>query len=214
MTNDSIMTTRELAKYIKLNEKTLIKLAQNGQIPGVKIGNQWRFHSAAIDSYLQGNITHTPNRASEMFVDSVTPHIALSRLTNSELIELDYDKKDAESVLSKLAMIAYTNRITSSQEDLVEQLHSREKMLSTAIGKGVAIPHARHPSPSLFKEPKIIILRTKNGIAYGAPDERLVQLFFMICAPSELIHLRLLARISRKRYFRFYWNLIVTFCLI
>ncbi|PIQ90302.1 MAG: MerR family transcriptional regulator, partial [Candidatus Omnitrophica bacterium CG11_big_fil_rev_8_21_14_0_20_41_12] len=37
-----IMTTRELANYIKLNEKTIIRMAQNGKIPGVKVGSQWR----------------------------------------------------------------------------------------------------------------------------------------------------------------------------
>lgn len=34
MRNDNVMTTRELAEYIKLNEKTVIKMAQSGKIPG------------------------------------------------------------------------------------------------------------------------------------------------------------------------------------
>ena len=48
MKNDS----KELAEYLKLNEKTIIKMAQNKDLSGVKVGNQWRFHRAAIDAYL------------------------------------------------------------------------------------------------------------------------------------------------------------------
>ena len=53
MLNSKVMTTKELAEYIKLNEKTIIKMAQNGELPGKKVGNQWRFHLMAIDNYLQ-----------------------------------------------------------------------------------------------------------------------------------------------------------------
>jgi excisionase family DNA binding protein len=200
MITSAILTTKELARYVKVNEKTLIKLAQNGEIPGVKVGNQWRFHSAVIDNYLKGHTLTKANRGAGPAIDTVISHITLSRLTDYDLIRFDSPAKSRQKVISELARIAYTHKVVSSQDKLIEQLESREKMLSTAIGKGVALPHARHPSPELFSEPKLVILRTANGIQYNSPDNEPVRLFVMICAPNEHIHLRLLARVSKFLY--------------
>ena len=70
-------------------------------------------------------------------------------------------------------------------------------MLSTAIGNGIAIPHPRHPSDEFFKKPNIVLVRSKKGIDFKAPDKKAVHLFFMTCAPNEFAHLRLLAKISK-----------------
>ena len=47
-----IMTTREVAKYLKLHEITICKHAAAGKIPGVRIGGVWRFHQDAIDKWI------------------------------------------------------------------------------------------------------------------------------------------------------------------
>ena len=197
MPENRVMTTKDLAKYIQLNEKTIIKMAQNGQIPGVKIANQWRFHSVAIDSYLLKEVVEAPDAKLDELIGTAEAVIPLSRLTSSDCIELDFKANQAEEVLFKLADMAYENGVTFSREDLLERLREREGMLSTAVGKGMAIPHPRNPSSKLFKEPKIIVLRSKAGVEFRAPDERSVHLFFMICAFNESMHLRLLAKISK-----------------
>ncbi len=49
-----IMTTREVAKYLKLHEITICKLAKEGKIPGVQIGRMWRFDKGTIDKWISG----------------------------------------------------------------------------------------------------------------------------------------------------------------
>src|SRR2546426_10455090 len=46
------MTVRQLAAYLRVNERTVLKLVCVGTIPGVKVGNQWRFRKAMIDTWL------------------------------------------------------------------------------------------------------------------------------------------------------------------
>src|SRR3989475_1066332 len=46
------MTVKELAAYLTLNERTVLKLAGEGPMPAVKVGNQWRFRKAMIDTWL------------------------------------------------------------------------------------------------------------------------------------------------------------------
>ena len=47
-----IMTTGELAKYLKLHEITICKLCREGKIPSVRIGRVWRFDKEAIDQWI------------------------------------------------------------------------------------------------------------------------------------------------------------------
>ncbi len=47
-----IMTTREIAGYLKLHEITICKLAGEGKIPAFRIGRSWRFDKDAIDEWI------------------------------------------------------------------------------------------------------------------------------------------------------------------
>lgn len=51
---DAIMTVKELANYLKLAESTVYKLAQEGEIPGRKIGGNWRFSLEQINKWMAG----------------------------------------------------------------------------------------------------------------------------------------------------------------
>ena len=48
-----ILTTKELAEYLKLTEVTIYKYANEGKIPGFKIGSRWRFDKDKIDDLLK-----------------------------------------------------------------------------------------------------------------------------------------------------------------
>jgi len=48
-----ILTTKELARYLKLTEVTIYKYANEGKIPGFKIGSRWRFDKDQIDDLLK-----------------------------------------------------------------------------------------------------------------------------------------------------------------
>lgn len=48
----SVMTIEELAAYLKVSKSTLYKLAQEGKVPGQKVGRHWRFHKDVIDHWL------------------------------------------------------------------------------------------------------------------------------------------------------------------
>lgn len=50
--DDSVMTIDELSEYLKIAKSTLYKLAQEGKLPGQKVGRHWRFHKTVIDRWL------------------------------------------------------------------------------------------------------------------------------------------------------------------
>ena len=47
-----IMTTKELANYLKLHQITICKLSKEGKIPSIRIGSRWRFDKEAIDAWI------------------------------------------------------------------------------------------------------------------------------------------------------------------
>ncbi len=49
-----IMTTKEVAKYLRLHEISILKYAAEGKIPAVRIGSRWRFDKEAIDKWIRG----------------------------------------------------------------------------------------------------------------------------------------------------------------
>ncbi len=50
-----VMTIRDLGIYLKMAEKTLYRLAANGEVPGFKVGASWRFRKSEIDKWIDGN---------------------------------------------------------------------------------------------------------------------------------------------------------------
>lgn len=56
MTENEIMTLEEVAKYLKLQPQTVYKWAQEGQIPGAKLGKEWRFRRRILDEWVDNSI--------------------------------------------------------------------------------------------------------------------------------------------------------------
>ncbi|MBU1620490.1 MAG: helix-turn-helix domain-containing protein [Gammaproteobacteria bacterium] len=46
--SDSILTIKEVADYLKANERTIYRLAAGGELPGFKVGNSWRFKQRVV----------------------------------------------------------------------------------------------------------------------------------------------------------------------
>jgi len=57
-----IMTTREMANYLKLHEITICKYAAEGKIPAVRIGKVWRFNKEVIDKWISSGGKVAGNR--------------------------------------------------------------------------------------------------------------------------------------------------------
>lgn len=196
MKNNPVLTTQELSKYLKLNEKTVLKMAQSGQLPGFKIANQWRFYLSVIDEYLQDRIVMSPDNGFGKY-SAADNSMPLSRLVEQEHIDLDLKADTRDAVLGELAEISQDAGMTDQAGEVSSLLIKRENMLSTAVGNGVAVPHPRNSSDKLFSRTGIIIARSIKGIDFHSYDNKKVHLFFMLCATDVVLHLKLLAKIAK-----------------
>jgi len=56
MKSNDFMTVKECAELLKISTTTIYRLVRTGNLPGVKIGNQWRFSRGLIRKHVEGNI--------------------------------------------------------------------------------------------------------------------------------------------------------------
>ncbi|MDI6725930.1 MAG: PTS sugar transporter subunit IIA [Smithellaceae bacterium] len=99
-------------------------------------------------------------------------------------------------VLMELTQAFPSDYFLDDYDAVVNVLLEREKLGSTGIGDGIAIPHGK---VSGLKELIVSFGRSKDGIDFNAMDGRPVHLFFLLMAPENSAgqHLKALARISR-----------------
>ncbi len=113
---------------------------------------------------------------------------------NEEWVIPDLKGTDKASVLKELSSALVTPCQMTSVEDLLQVLLDREKLGSTGIGEGIAIPHGR-----LKKLKKFFISfgRSVKGVDFDSIDRKPSQLFFLVMAPenSAVDNLKLLSRI-------------------
>jgi PTS system nitrogen regulatory IIA component len=103
-------------------------------------------------------------------------------------------KKRVIQTLSELLIPSKQNK--ALHQSIFSGLIKREKLGSTAIGNGIAIPHARVEDIST---PALAVLTLDNeGIDFDAPDNKPVNLFIGLAVPKEAsqLHLELLAQLS------------------
>lgn len=101
-----------------------------------------------------------------------------------------------EAVLAELAAVLMPAGSTDDQDEIVRVLMARERLGSTGIGDGIAIPHGKIGG---LDDLRIAIGRSHQGVDFNALDGKPAHLFFLLMAPENSAgqHLKVLARIAR-----------------
>src|SRR6056297_57988 len=118
----------------------------------------------------------------------------ISELLNPQAIISELSATDKKEVLAELTdtLVALVPELDRSR--VLEVLHEREKLGSTGIGDGVAIPHGKIANLGALQ---LVVARSSNGVDFESMDGQLAQLFFLFIAHEGAvgIHLKTLARI-------------------
>ncbi|HQG40600.1 MAG TPA: helix-turn-helix domain-containing protein, partial [Spirochaetales bacterium] len=132
---EEILTIEEVAKYLRVSERTVYDWAQKGEIPAGKIGTVWRFRKNEIERWVN-------ERLSGNKPQSVLQILSMKNIITPErIIFLNYPRK--RDALIALAENLATAPQVKNKGELVMEILRREELMSTAIGRGVAIPHVR-----------------------------------------------------------------------
>lgn len=119
----------------------------------------------------------------------------ITELLKRESIGLDVAADSKEEAIDKLVSLMDAGGRLNDKAGYKEGILAREALGSTAIGEGIAIPHAKVEA---VKEPGLAAMVVRDGVDYEAFDGSLAHLLFMIAAPAggADVHLEALSRLS------------------
>ena len=122
--------------------------------------------------------------------------MTLTEYLTEDRIVIDVRNEDVRGILGQLLAPAIRSGSLEHPEVALAALLAREKVLSTGIGHGIAIPHAISSS---IPEPQVLVGICAGGADYESMDGEPVHVFFVLLSPPDRAshHTRLLARIAR-----------------
>jgi len=183
---ERLLTLREAAELLQINERTALRLAHAGKLPASRVGGQWRIHPVELERWF---LESSSARA------AVEPAEQGAELFSLDRVLLEVGASVPDEVFDAIAeTLARTGHLI--YPDVYKAaLRDREILRSTGIGGGVALPHARNAINDLFRVPLCVFLRLASPVDFQAADSEPVDLVFAVAAPTNATHLRTLAAV-------------------
>jgi PTS system fructose-specific IIC component len=120
----------------------------------------------------------------------------ISDILSPEVIEVNLEVADKDDAIRKIIDIAARSNKITDVKKVTETIFEREKLVSTGVGKGFAIPHGKTDAITDIVAAFVI---TKNPIDFDSIDGEPVRFIFLLVGKETLLntHIKLLSRISR-----------------
>jgi len=189
-----VMTIQEVAEFLRVSERTVYDWTNKGIIPASKIGTTWRFKRSSIEALLE-------DKKKGAFVFSSPKNMDVVKIGDivvpTTLTFLD-DKNKEKALTSLVSLLSAEISLSHKKEELLDGILKREKLLSTGIGYGIAVPHVR---TSLVTSIVLGVGVCRDGLNdYVAIDKEPVKAIFLIFAGEDQHkeQLKLFAAISKK----------------
>lgn len=120
----------------------------------------------------------------------------LSNLLAADQVLLDLDASSKKRVFEQAGML-FESRLGLASSIIFDSLFAREKLGSTGLGQGVAIPHGRIKG---LKQAAGAFLRLAQPVPFDSPDGRPVNLLFVLLVPEQATeqHLQILSELAQR----------------
>jgi PTS system nitrogen regulatory IIA component len=188
------LTVRNLTEMFNVSEATVTHWVKKEGLPAQRVAGYYRFNRFEV---LDWAIAHQI-RLESSYVEEVDCQLSVSLADALDAGGIHYkvpgnDQQAAlRAVVSRLPLPDEFNR-----ESLLRLFVAREALGSTAVGDGIAIPHARRPIVLHVPCSFVTLCFLKHPIAYQAPDGKPVRIIFSVISPTVIAHVQLLSRLSR-----------------
>lgn len=197
--DDRLLTIKDVAGYLNVNERTVLKLVTDGTLPGVKVGNQWRFRKRTLDAWLDDQMLGVMPRYVESPLPAAEKRILLdfASCCQPDQVIPELAARSQTGVIEELATVANRLGLVRDKTWFVGALVERENAMPSAVVGGVAFLHTVRRNPEQVVRPFLLLGRSREGVPFGAPDSKPTHLFFLLGLKYEDLELPWLSRLSR-----------------
>jgi nitrogen PTS system EIIA component len=191
------LSLEQVADALNLPIETVERWVRQGRIPYQRQEGEIRFPQRVLEKWaaqhkLPFHIA-TESEGGKEVCQTDNIHEAMQRGG----VYYDIEGSDPESILeSAVEHLTDLDLSEADQKILLTRLLEREKMASTGVGKGVAIPHPRTPLAKAVPYPTICTFFLETAAAFQAIDDRPVFVLFLLLSPHTKAHLHCLSRLA------------------
>jgi mannitol/fructose-specific phosphotransferase system IIA component (Ntr-type) len=120
----------------------------------------------------------------------------LSKILSQQSIQIPLQAKTKNEALKEMSHLLCVGYNLENEAEILEKVLAREQKMSTGIGFGVAVPHAKHEN---IQEIKVAVGVSREGIPFDAIDDENVHLLFIMISPVNTAgpHVQMLSAISK-----------------
>ncbi|MBI1816647.1 MAG: PTS sugar transporter subunit IIA [Deltaproteobacteria bacterium] len=189
------LNVRDVSDLFKVSEKTVYRWINQGILPAYRVNDQYRFNRAEL---LEWATSRKMNVSAELFDEpesDATPVPGLVEALQAGGIFYRVGGIDKESALRGL--VEHMRLPDEVDREFVWRvLLARERLQSTGLGEGIAIPHVRNPIVLHVSRPTITLCFLERPVEFEALDGKPVFALFSLVCPTVRAHLRLLSRLA------------------
>lgn len=189
------LSLAQLARCLDLSPNTIQRWISQGRIPIQLTSGACVFNQSALEKWASShNLRFTRHQHNPKKPRKQAPETLQTAMAGGGV----FYQIPGETVTAVLqsAVDNFTWMSDATKQALLEKLIERERLTSTGIGKGVAIPHPRSPLADTQNESLIATCFLEAPIDFGSVDDRPVFVLFIILGMSVQQHLNLLSRLS------------------
>jgi len=188
------LSLRDSAKLLNVSEKIVYRWAKQGDLPAYRVNEQYRFNRAEL---LEWATSRGINLSAEILAEpsGTAVPVCLADAVRAGGVHHGVEGSEKSAVLhSAVALMPLPREV--DRDFVLHLLLARESLGSTAIGRGIALPHARNPVVMHVPCPMITVCFLKQPIEFDALDGQPVTTLFTMLSPTVRAHLHTLARLS------------------
>ena len=195
-------TLDDLSRQLGRDLREIEKLVNRGRIPGHKRGGVWTFQATEVTQWLEQEMrTFSDPELSAIETSQASPElnpeIPVTSLMKLETVQVPLEGRTKRSILEGLVEVAGRTYQIWEPATVLKAVLEREELMSTAFDTGVAIPHPRQTLTEAIGDSVVAFGRTPAPIAFGAANNSLTDMFFLVICRDARTHLQVLARLGR-----------------
>jgi len=193
------MTIEDAAKFLNMSAEAVRLLAEKGISSRDKNGKMMVKTEAIRDWLHRGIRDFDPAQLKMLEKDFSEQVTRIAPLLDPKCIKMKLTGVAKTGVIAELVdmLVEHGGVDAKHRTKIMAAVIERERMCSTALADGVAIPHPREPLTGIIKKPRLVLGLSWKGIDLEAFDGQLTHVVVLLCTPRIDMHLQILARLTK-----------------
>lgn len=186
------LSIKQVAAFLKVTDSVIKEMVKSKIFKSIKKGNAYVVDKSEVDEWLAN--------LNERDIELLALKRSVCRFSDyfkPRYVHLDFLAENKYEAIAEMSKKAKELKIVKDHRWLYQVVVAREELVSTAIGKGVALLHPRHLHPNKVKKPSILFGRSAHEIEFDAVDNKPVDIFFMLLLHDDHQHLFSISYISK-----------------